>query len=47
MNTSKVGVWLQVPELSIRDHYFVVPLDHDSPSGPSITVFAREVVGGM
>lgn len=35
-----------MPELSLRDHYFVVPLDHMNPDGSSITIFAREVVGG-
>lgn len=42
----KTGDWFQVPELSLRDHYFVVPLDHGNPDGSSITIFAREVVGG-
>ncbi|XP_024358296.1 uncharacterized protein [Physcomitrium patens] len=41
----KPGDWFKVPELSLRDHYFIVPLDHDKPNGSSITVFAREVVG--
>ena len=36
-----------MPELSLRDHYFVVPLDHGIPDGSSITVFVREVVGGI
>lgn len=43
----KPGDWFKVPELSLRDHYFIVPLDHDKPNGSSITVFAREVVGGI
>lgn len=42
----KPGEWFQVPELSLRAHHFVVPLDHGNPGGPSITIFVREVVGG-
>ncbi|CAL9205674.1 unnamed protein product [Musa hybrid cultivar] len=38
------GDWYSVPDLSLRDHRFTVPLDYAAPSGPSITVFAREVV---
>ncbi|KAG0553341.1 hypothetical protein M758_12G002000 [Ceratodon purpureus] len=41
----KTGEWFQVPELSLRDHYFVVPLDHGNPDGSPITIFVREVVG--
>ncbi|EEE65149.1 uncharacterized protein [Oryza sativa Japonica Group] len=42
----KAGAWYAVPDLSLRDHRFAVPLDHSSPSpsAPTITVFAREVV---
>lgn len=44
----KAGAWYAVPDLSLRDHRFAVPLDHSSPSpsAPTITVFAREVVAG-
>lgn len=40
------GDWYSVPDLSLRDHRFTVPLDYAAPSGPTITVFAREVVAG-
>ncbi|VAI82937.1 unnamed protein product [Triticum turgidum subsp. durum] len=40
----QAGPWYAVPDLSLRDHRFAVPLDHSSPSAPHITVFAREVV---
>ncbi len=33
-----------LPGLRLRDHTFTLPLDHASPDGPSIQVFAREVV---
>ena len=33
----------QIPGLILKDHRFLVPLDHQSPDGPKITVFAREV----
>lgn len=42
---SSLGGWFQVPDLALRNHYFVVPLDYDSPDGSSISIFAREVVG--
>ncbi|CAK9236647.1 unnamed protein product [Sphagnum troendelagicum] len=42
---SSLGGWFQVPDLALRNHYFVVPLDYDSPDGTSISIFAREVVG--
>ncbi|TCO54159.1 alpha/beta fold hydrolase [Actinocrispum wychmicini] len=29
---------------AVTDHVFTVPLDHDDPTGPTIEVFAREVV---
>ncbi|KAJ0962925.1 hypothetical protein J5N97_028047 [Dioscorea zingiberensis] len=35
--------WYSVPDLSLRDHRFSVPLDYSSPS-EKITVFVREVV---
>ncbi|CAA0842549.1 alpha/beta-Hydrolases superfamily protein [Striga hermonthica] len=40
------GDWFSVPELRLRDHRFVVPLDYslDVCTSPNITVFAREVV---
>jgi pimeloyl-ACP methyl ester carboxylesterase len=34
----------RLPGLLLTDHEFVVPLDHSSPDGATITVFAREVV---
>jgi hypothetical protein len=37
------GKWFSVPELRLRDHRFIVPLDY-SKSSPKITVFAREIV---
>ncbi|XP_051204681.1 uncharacterized protein [Lolium perenne] len=40
----QAGAWYAVPDLSLRDHRFAVPLDHSSSGSPSITVFAREVV---
>ncbi|KAM3195143.1 hypothetical protein ACQJBY_071298 [Aegilops geniculata] len=40
----QAGPWFAVPDLSLRDHRFAVPLDHSSPSAPHITVFVREVV---
>ncbi|PWA69842.1 Alpha/beta hydrolase fold-1 [Artemisia annua] len=38
------GEWYSVPELSLRDHHFTVPLDYSVPQSPKITVFAREAV---
>ncbi|CAL9121322.1 unnamed protein product [Musa textilis] len=38
------GDWYSVPDLSLRDHRFTVPLDYSAAAGSSITVFAREVV---
>ncbi|XP_070038221.1 uncharacterized protein LOC107829227 isoform X2 [Nicotiana tabacum] len=40
------GGWYSVPDLRLRDHRFIVPLDYslDDSSSPKITVFAREVV---
>ncbi|MFD9633746.1 alpha/beta fold hydrolase [Streptomyces violascens] len=32
------------PAYATTDHFFTVPLDHSSPHGPTIQVFAREVV---
>lgn len=40
-----VGSWYSVPELSLRDHRFSVPLDYKSPARSVISIFAREVVG--
>lgn len=42
------GDWYSVPELRLRDHRFIVPLDYsrDRASSPKISVFAREVVAG-
>ncbi|XP_047334593.1 proline iminopeptidase [Impatiens glandulifera] len=38
------GTWYSVPGLRLRDHRFTLPLDYSSPTGPNISVFAREVV---
>ena len=35
----------RIPELTLIEHEFSVPLDHGSPGGEAITVFARELVG--
>jgi pimeloyl-ACP methyl ester carboxylesterase len=35
---------IATPGLTFRDHLLAVPLDHDDPDGPSIELFAREVV---
>ena len=42
------GEWHSVPELRLRDHRFIVPLDYSRGphSSPKISVFAREVVAG-
>ncbi len=32
-----------LPEMTVRNHRFTVPLEHARPGGPSLTVFAREV----
>ncbi|OAE23665.1 hypothetical protein AXG93_2079s1130 [Marchantia polymorpha subsp. ruderalis] len=42
--STTVGAWFNVPELAVRDIYFVVPLDYSSPHSSSITIFVREVV---
>lgn len=43
------GKWFSVPDLRLRDHRFIVPLDYSSssPSSPNISIFAREVVSGL
>jgi pimeloyl-ACP methyl ester carboxylesterase len=33
----------RAPGVVLREHELDVPLDHDAPGGPRITVFAREV----
>ncbi len=33
------------PGTVLTDHTFALPLDHDDPGGPTIEVYAREVVG--
>jgi pimeloyl-ACP methyl ester carboxylesterase len=35
---------VNIPGMTLTDHTFVVPLDHSRPDGPTIEVFAREVV---
>ena len=35
---------IRIPGLVLTDHTFTVPLDHADPSGPTVEVFAREVV---
>lgn len=42
----QTGEWFQVPDLALRDHYLVVPLDYENPKRSSITIFVREVVAG-
>jgi pimeloyl-ACP methyl ester carboxylesterase len=39
------GVRRRIPELTLIEHEFTVPLDHTAPGGETITVFAREVIG--
>ena len=34
----------QIPGLVLIDHVVAAPLDHAAPGGPTIDVFAREVV---
>ncbi len=34
-----------IPGLRLADHWVTAPLDHASPDGPTIEVYAREVVG--
>ncbi|MEU2717034.1 alpha/beta fold hydrolase [Streptomyces sp. NPDC007205] len=34
----------RLPGVAVTDHVFTVPLDHADPAGPSIQVFARELV---
>ena len=46
-NKLQTGEWFQVPDLALRDHYLVVPLDYENPKVSSITIFVREVVAGM
>ncbi|MFF0516893.1 alpha/beta fold hydrolase [Streptomyces sp. NPDC004250] len=33
-----------MPGVTLTDHFFSVPLDHDRPDGEHITIYAREVV---
>ncbi|XP_077251385.1 alpha/beta-Hydrolases superfamily protein [Tasmannia lanceolata] len=41
----RAGHWCSVPDLSLRDHHFTVPLDYDHNNNDNnISVFAREVV---
>jgi pimeloyl-ACP methyl ester carboxylesterase len=35
----------RIPELTLVEHEVSVPLDHASPDGETITVFARELIG--
>jgi pimeloyl-ACP methyl ester carboxylesterase len=39
------GIPRRIPELTLVERDFSVPLDHGSPGGERITVFARELVG--
>jgi pimeloyl-ACP methyl ester carboxylesterase len=34
---------ITLPGLIVTEHSFAVPLDHDRPGGPTISVFAREL----
>ncbi|KAL4586107.1 hypothetical protein LXL04_010738 [Taraxacum kok-saghyz] len=38
------GPWYSVPELRLRDHHFIVPLDYSLSQSPKISIFAREAV---
>src|SRR6185295_7906146 len=38
------GQMVRLPGLVMTDHVFTVPLDHSRPDGPTLEVFAREVV---
>ncbi|KAK7290133.1 hypothetical protein RIF29_04338 [Crotalaria pallida] len=42
------GDWYSAPEISLRDHLFIVPLNYSKGihSSPKISVFAREVAAG-
>jgi hypothetical protein len=40
-NKLQTGEWFQVPDLALRDHYLVVPLDYENPRGSSITIFVQ------
>ncbi|XP_074557521.1 uncharacterized protein LOC141813454 [Curcuma longa] len=44
LEAHNAGAWYSVPDLSLRDHRFTVPLDYSASSSTNITVFAREVV---
>jgi pimeloyl-ACP methyl ester carboxylesterase len=35
----------RIPQLTLIEHEFSVPLDHDAPGGATISVFARELIG--
>jgi pimeloyl-ACP methyl ester carboxylesterase len=37
----------RIPELTLIEHEFAVPLDHASPAGETLTIFAREVIGDV
>ena len=39
------GTRRRIPGLTLVEHEFEAPLDHGDPSGETITVFAREVIG--
>lgn len=45
MTLIKSGKPVTVPGMVLTDHELQVPLDHSRPSGPTISVFAREVAG--
>ena len=34
----------RLPNLTLVDHEFAVPLDHGQPGGEQLTIFAREAV---
>ena len=34
----------RIPELTLIEHEFSVPLDHDAPGNGTISVFARELI---
>jgi pimeloyl-ACP methyl ester carboxylesterase len=39
------GLARRIPGLTLVEHEFAVPLDHDQPAAETLTVFAREVIG--
>jgi pimeloyl-ACP methyl ester carboxylesterase len=38
------GLARRIPGLTLVEHEFTVPVDHEEPGGETLTVFAREVI---